>query len=229
METNKEKIEKMIRSGDYHHMIEVRAQEPDEEGKPVERVIEGTPIVFDQKTELYRYHDDWVDKDIIVHEIIKKGACDNADTRNCFLKFNHDESVMPLARVKNGTLQLDIQEDGVHMKATLADTTAGRDLYTLVKDGTIDKMSFAFTIDEDEFDSVETESEIVVTRTVKKIKSLYDVAAVMVPAYEQTSLYARSKGDVEAFLKAKVETERAKKLEDAKAGLHDFIKQNSCK
>lgn len=225
---NNDKLEKMIRNGDYHHLVEIRASEKTDDSQ--ERVIEGIPIVFGQETELFRYRD-WDDKLVIVNEIIEKSAVDEADTKNCFLKFNHNDSVMPLARVKNGTLKLDIREDGVHMTASLADTTAGRDLYTLVRDGILDKMSFAFTIDENNgsvIESVETDEQIVVTRTVKKISALYDVAAVMVPAYEQTSLHARSRGDVEAFLKAKVEAKRAKELEDAKASLHEFIKANSC-
>lgn len=231
MENKNEKIEKMIRSDDYNRLIEVRTAQAEEGKEPEERVIEGVPIVFGQETELYRYKD-WGGKEVIVNEIIEKGALDNAETKNCFLKFNHEEGVMPLARVKNGTLVLDVKDDCVHMRATLADTTAGRDLYTLVKDGTIDKMSFAFTIDKDGgsvIESVETDETVVVTRTVKKINALYDVAAVMVPAYEQTSLYARSKGDVEAYLKAKVEAKRAKELEDKKTELHNFIKENSCK
>lgn len=65
-------------------------------------------------------------------------------------------------------------------------------------------MSFAFTTDvEAQDNSVDGE----VTFTVQKIRKLYDVAAVMVPAYENTEIYARRQGEVETYL-AKVETEK---------------------
>ena len=47
-------------------------------------------------------------------------------------------------------------------------------------------MSFSFTIAESSYDE-ETR-----TRTIIRVKKLYDVSAVTFPAYEQTSISARS-------------------------------------
>lgn len=230
-------IDKMIRKNDYHHLIEVRAASVKEEGSEKERhVIEGDPIVFNAKTELFSFKRDWEGGDgklVRYEEVIAPGALDNAETKNCFLKFNHSESVFPLARVKNGSLKLGISSESVHMRAVLADIPEGESLYKLVSEGLLDRMSFAFTIADKGYEMarVENDTEVVVTRTITKIAELYDVAAVMVPAYEQTSLYARSREDVETYLKEVEAEERrakeAKALEDAKADALDFIQKSS--
>jgi HK97 family phage prohead protease len=132
-------------------------------------------------------------------EIIEDSAFENTDFNDAFLKYNHSDDIMAMARYKNGTLEIDVRSDGVYIKAELADTTAGRDLYTLVKRGDIDKMSFAFTIEEESFNESES------TWTVHKIDKLYDVAAVTVPAYENTDLYARRFDEVEAHRRQEAE------------------------
>ena len=58
-------------------------------------------------------------------------------------------------------------------------------------------MSFAFTVLEDAY---ERETH---TRRILRIKRLYDVAAVDIPAYDQTSIAARS------YLSVEAEKERA--------------------
>jgi len=61
----------------------------------------------------------------------------------------------------------------------------------LIKRGDIDKMSFAFTEKDGVFD------EKTRTWTVKNITKLYDVAAVTVPAYENTNIYAVRMSELE--------------------------------
>ena len=52
--------------------------------------------------------------------------------------------------------------------------------------GSVDNMSFSFTVREAKYDSVTH------TRTITKVKKLYDVSAVDIPAYNDTSISARS-------------------------------------
>jgi HK97 family phage prohead protease len=165
--------------------MEVRAAAPKEEADSGKMIIEGRAVVFDNKTVLFKYDD------IEYSEVIEKGALDEADMTDVFLKYNHSDNFMVLARTRNKSLTLDLRDDGLYVSAELADTTEGRDLYALVKRGDIDKMSFAFTIREESYDN-QTH-----TWTVRKIDKLYDVAAVPVPAYQDTELYARRFGDVE--------------------------------
>lgn len=47
-------------------------------------------------------------------------------------------------------------------------------------------MSFSFTVRESKYDSTTH------TRTITKVKKLYDVSAVDIPAYNETSIAARS-------------------------------------
>ena len=141
-------------------------------------IVEGKAITYDEKTRLFSMDgNDYF-------EIIERGALKETDVSDVFLKYNHSDNFMVLARTRNKTLSIEDREDGVYIRATLANTSEGKDLYELIKRGDIDKMSFAFTEKDGLFDE-ETK-----TWTVRNITKLYDVAAVTVPAYENTNIYA---------------------------------------
>ncbi len=156
-----------------------------------EMIVEGYALIFDQPTVLYEYNG------IKYKEVVARGALDGADLSDVPFKYNHSNDVMIMARTRNKTLELRVDDKGLAIRARLAPTTAGKDLYQLIKRGDIDKMSFAFTVTDDSYDR-ETH-----TRTILKIKKLYDVAAVDMPAYEQTSISAR------CFFKLESEKEQA--------------------
>lgn len=202
-------MKRMLRPNDYHRLLEIRAaQEVTDDHK---MILEGRAVVFDEETVLFKWDD------VEYKEIIKRGSFDETDFTNAFLKYNHSDTVMPMARFKNGTLQIEIRDDGVWVRAELADTTASKDLYILVKRGDIDKMSFSFTIREESYDQVTH------TWTVLKVDRLYDVAAVNVPAYESTELYARRYGDVEARRKEVEATLLKQQLEQKKTEARMWI------
>ena len=125
-------------------------------------------------------------------EVIDPRALDKTDMRDVPLRYNHSDNVMVMARTRNKTLQLIKDEEGLRILAELANTTAGRDLYELIKRGDVDKMSFAFTVAKDDYDR-ETR-----TRTILAIDKIFDVSAVDTPAYETTSLSVRSYFEAEA-------------------------------
>ncbi len=114
-------------------------------------------------------------------EIVKPGAFKRSlQSRNrIMLLWNHDTS-NPLASTRNGSLQLVEDSRGLKVTATLPDTTLGRDLATLVKIGTIDAMSFGFSVKKDSW------SQDGQTRYLEDV-SLAEVSLVSTPAYEQTS------------------------------------------
>lgn len=205
-------LKRMFKHKDYRHPIMVRAMDQDEDDEKM--IIEGKAVVFDTPTVLFK------SGDTEYKEIIASGAFDETDMSQAFMKFNHSNEVMPMARTKNGSLQIDVREDGVYIRAELADTQPGRDLYTLVKRGDIDKMSFAFTIREESYDQEEH------TWTVRKVDRLYDVAAVNIPAYDDTELFARRFGEVEATRKAEVEAEKALERDRMAAKVKLRIKDN---
>ncbi len=190
---------------DYKHLVEIRAKEKDTNDNKM--IVEGKAIAYDTETVLFE-----VDG-IEYKEIIKCGAFKNADLKDAFFKYNHNDNVMVMARYKNKTLQFEEREDGVYIKAELANTSQGRDLYELIKRGDIDKMSFAFTIKNESYDK-ETR-----TWTVNEIDKIYDVAAVPVPAYEDTNIYARRYADVESLRVEDLEKLRMQKISELKSYL----------
>ena len=119
-------------------------------------------------------------------EVIDRHAFDDCDFSDVPFKYNHNDSCMVLARTRNNTLQLSVDERGLRIVADLAKTSTGKDLYELIKRGDIDKMSFGFTVKEDSYDSITH------TRRILKIDKIWDVSAVDVPAYSETSIQARN-------------------------------------
>lgn len=191
-----EKMHRQNKDHEYRRVMQVRAMQPD--GEDTNKMfIEGKAVAFEEETVLFKY--DGID----YKEIISNKAFESTDMSYAFLKYNHSDSIMAMARTKNETLDIEVKDDGVYIKAELANTTAGRDLFELVRRGDIDKMSFSFHIEEESYNENEH------TWTVHKIDRLYDVAAVTIPAYENTDLYARRYGEVE--------TERINKVEALEA------------
>lgn len=160
-----------------------------------EMTVEGYAAIFENPTVLYSY--DGID----YKEEVGKEAFRSAEMADVVMNYNH--SGKPVARTKNGTLELMADDTGLRVRAKLGGTEEGRRLYEEIKGGYIDKMSFAFTVSEDSYDR-DTH-----TRKILGIKRLFDVAAVDIPAYDATSISARSYFDAEAE-KMKTAEARAK-------------------
>ena len=106
------------------------------------------------------------------------------ETPDVRLLINHEG--LPLARTKNGTLTLTEDDRGLYMDATIADTSEGRDLYTLVERGDVDQMSFAFRVIRQKWNEDRT------TRTLTEVSLADgDVSVVTYPAYPTTTVEAR--------------------------------------
>lgn len=153
-----------------------------------ELYVEGYAATFNEQTVLYE------DKGIEYKEQIDPSAFNDADFSDVIFNYNHGGKVM--ARTRNQTLQLNTDQNGLYVRARLDGTDEGRRLYEEIKGGYIDRMSFAFTVQESSYNKDEH------TRTVKKVKKVYDVSAVDIPAYDTTSISARS------FFEAEAEKER---------------------
>lgn len=171
-ESKMEKPKKEIR------MAEIRAIEPSENDN--EMIVEGRAIVYESPTVIYEW------EGTKYYEVVSKGALDGVDLSDVPLKYNHSDAVMVMARTRNKTLELIPDDQGLLVRAKLANTTAGRDLYELIKRGDIDKMSFSFTVEEDSY------NQDTRTRTILKFKRIWDVSAVDMPAYQDTYITARS-------------------------------------
>lgn len=172
---------------------ELRASEPTEDTK---MIVEGYAIVFDEPTDLGYI------------EVIERGALDNCDMRDVCLKYNHEDDFLIMARTRNKSLQLEVDEHGLKIRAELIDTSSNRDIYKSIQAGLLDKMSFAFIVSDASWDTVDGKD----VRRIKGIEKLFDVSVVDVPAYDQTEIYARSKSvaekEQEEYHKLKLEKEK---------------------
>lgn len=202
MELNDKQLNKMADGREYRAMaMEVRAVEGGEESM----IVEGYATTFNQPYLLYdgRYYK--------VIEQIAPTAFEGCDMADVIMQYDHEGRVF--ARTRNGTLSLTVDLVGLKVTANLSGTDIGRQLYQEIKGGYTDKMSFGFVVAEDQRTSVvDHENDVeTVTRTITKIKKLYDVSAVSIPANDMTSISARRFADgVIGEIKAE-RLERAKK------------------
>ena len=194
---SEKKNEKEIRLANISDFnIELRKDE-NESGK---MIIEGYAAVYDQKALIG-------DEDFGFYERIEKGAFDGANMKDVPLKYNHSDNVPILARTRNKSLELKTDDKGLFIRAELLDTQDNIDMYKRIQAGLIDKMSFAFTV---KADGQKWEKGKIPKRTIKKFDRIFDVSVVDVPAYDGTSIYARSLEMCETF-KGAVETAQSEK------------------
>lgn len=163
------------------------------------RRISGRPIVYEVRTNIGAFD-----------EIIRAGALNTADMRDVVLTYNHDLSRIPIARSRrnngNSTMQLLPDEQGLTMWAD-ADTennAEARALVSAIERRDIDGMSFIFTIGDEEWEGLETDHP---TRIITRIDQIFEVSAVIFPAYDQTTINARN---AETLENAKAALERAR-------------------
>ena len=119
-------------------------------------------------------------------ERIEPTAFNETDMSDVVLRVDHAGPVY--ARTSAGTLVLETDDHGLHIKADLSRTVNSRALFDEIKAGNYPQMSFAFTVSEggDRFDA---ESR---TRIISKVNKLYDVSPVSFPANPGTELHARA-------------------------------------
>ena len=133
-----------------------------------------------------------------IYERIDAHALDSADMSDVIMQYDHEGRVF--ARQSNNTLILEPDVKGLFVAADLSRTDLARGLYQDISAGMITKMSWAFTVAEESYDR-ETH-----TRTILKIKKVYDVSAVSIPANNDTEISAR------AFASRSYERERQELL-----------------
>lgn len=176
-------------------------------GDKTELVIEGYASVFGERALIGA-------EDYGFYEVIDRDAFNGADLSDVPLKYNHNDSVPILARTRNGSLSLNVDDRGLRIRAVLLDTQDARDMYKRVEAGLIDKMSFAFTVKESEW----SDSTTPITRTIKRFEKIWDVSVVDVPAFDGTSVSARSLDLLDSELRL-LESKRAGRRNWSVAGL----------
>ena len=200
--------------------IEQRAGADAEAGK---MIIEGYAVVFESET---------VIGDTArggFYEVIDRNAFTGCNMRDVPLRYNHSDAVPILARTRNKSLQLSIDNKGLKIRAELLNTQDARDMYARIKSGLIDSMSFAFTV-ADGGEQITSRNGVPVRR-ITKFERLFDCSVVDIPAYEATSVYARSIELADGWREeerkkeaAKIEKEQRKEAAALKAVLMRWTK-----
>lgn len=177
-----EKETRLAKISDFK--IEKREGEGDGAG---DMIIEGYAAVFDSETLIGT--EEWG-----FYESIDKKAFEGANMKDVPLKYNHSDAVPILARTRNKSLELKVDEKGLFIRAKLLSTTDSVDMYKRIEAGLIDKMSFAFTVKEENVREGKTPH-----RKILRFDRIFDVSVVDMPAYDDTSIYARSLKHAEAW------------------------------
>lgn len=102
-------------------------------------------------------------------DVIEKGAFTDTlqnDIARIKILTNHDESELPIGK----PLEIHEDEKGLYIKAKISDTTKGKDIKTLLKDGVLNELSIGYDVVKYKVDSKGI-------RHLKKIK-LWEVSVV---------------------------------------------------
>ncbi|HDR3653092.1 TPA: phage major capsid protein [Bacillus anthracis] len=107
------------------------------------------------------------------------------------LLLEHDKNML-LARTKNETLKLTETSRGLEMEATLVPSNQSEHIHALIKQGTLNNMSFGMVVLDDSW----TKEKGVNKRSITEL-ALYECSIVSDPAYTQSTVEARSQNIIE--------------------------------
>ena len=164
-----------------------------------EHYVEGYATTFDKPYELYEFDG------VKYYEVIDRHALDGADMSDVIMQYDHEGKV--LARKSNGTLIVEPDDNGLFVCADLGKSQASKEMFEEIESGLVTRMSWAFVVTEESYDR-ETR-----TRRILKIKKVYDVSAVSIPANDDTEISARS------YFDGVIEMEKQEMLERKKQKL----------
>ena len=173
--------------------------QPNQSEKRIESdyYVEGYATTFDKPYLLYEYDG------VKYYEVIDRKALDQADLSDVIMQYDHNGKVF--ARNTNKTLGLEPDNEGFFIFADLSKSEASREMYNEIETGLVTRMSWAFVVAEDSWNR-ETR-----TRTILKVKKVYDVSAVSLPANDDTTISARSYFDGVIEMEKQELLERRKK------------------
>lgn len=176
--------------------------------------VRGYFCTFNQEYTLYERTKYWPAE----YEQIDPHALDEADMSDVVFQYDHEGQV--LARQRNGSLEIGVDDHGAWCVADLGGCQRGRDLFESIKNGLVVEMSFGFTIYSDEdstgYTSFKDEAGDYHT-TITRIAKVFDCSAVTFPANPYTDISEMRKrsylaGTIEADMKAAEEAVEQERL-----------------
>ena len=159
--------------------VEVRTLEDGQD------VVEGYATTWDE-------YPLWDDGEYAMYERFDPHAYDDVDLSDVIMQYDHKGRVF--ARGSNGTLVVSPDDHGLHIRAYLGGTENGRRLMEEIKGGYTTKMSQGFRVEEEKREIIENSvsHRVEIHRTILKVKKLYDVSAVSLPANDATEITSRN-------------------------------------
>lgn len=152
------------------------------------RRISGQALIFDSWSR---------DLGGVIERILPSAVTEDLLLGDIIATINHDKDQM-LARSVNGegTLSLELREDGVWFSFDAPETARGDEILWNVRHGNYFECSFACTILKDDIKR-HREGDMYV-QEITRINSLTDVSIVTHAAYSATSVFARSEEEAKA-------------------------------
>jgi HK97 family phage prohead protease len=188
--------------------LEIRAV-PQSDGAE-KRTISGYAAVYNSESELmYGFF----------REVIRPGAFDNSLNNDIRALWNHDSAYV-LGRTTAGTLSIRSDAKGLYFEVNPPETTWANDLCESIKRGDINQMSFGFTVNEDNWESLEDGTEM---RELLDV-NLLEVSVVTFPAYSATSAGVRSIEQAEEEVKKRYEERTKQKTSEPDKRFFDYLK-----
>ena len=189
----------------FLQLMELRAEQNEQE-----YILEGYPIVFNQETDMGSWR-----------EVIDPAAVgDGKVLRDVALMVGHDFGMIPLAHSRrnngSGTMTLTPDEHGVAMRASVdaEHNPRSAEAYSAVMRGDISGMSFAFIVEGEAWEDLDTDKPL---RRITGFGEIYEVSLVAFPAYKGTSVQAASEGDALESVRASLESAKQKLAEEREA------------
>lgn len=171
------------------------------------RTVSGYAIRFDEESQNLGFY-----------ETIARGAVteDTIKNSDIFARMDHrDDVVLARSRYGEGSLSLELREDGLFYSFEAPNTIWGDELLEHIRRGEISTSSFAFSLpDTKECQRWYKDENGRLCRTIYQISALYDVSPVFEPAYLTTSCSARSKEAEDALNEIEAREEEQKQAEE---------------
>ena len=156
-------------------------------------------------------------------ERIERSAFDNLDNYDIHALYNHDyDRVLARRNKGKGTLDLQVNDEGLYFAFELPDTATGNEVRTLVGRGDVDQASWAFTVKKEEWIDVRSDKPL---RVIKEVGEIFDISLTPRGANPTTSAALRSLEAVKSELtqtpeiveNPEINEERAANFVDASA------------
>lgn len=185
-----------------------------------DRLITGYAVVFNKLSEDLGGFREQIDPNAL-NEVIERS--------DIFMLLDHkqDRGILARSRYGNGSLLLEIDNEGLKYMFDSPKTNLGDEALEAIKRKDVLGSSFAFTVGEDKWERLEDGTYL---RTILSFDKLYDCSIVYTPAYSDTSVATRSlntlieKRDAEELEIQKVkELELKKELDEYYSNLRKSI------